>query len=120
MGFWDKHPEHAEGGGGDYVSGEEKSALMESGQPFDITGVKVRNAFGSEQFSLTIVLHNEETGEDEDRIMTFTKGGQFPVESRDNLLLDMMHDFEEDPTAEPVRAKLTLVGRSQIIVPADE
>jgi hypothetical protein len=118
MGFWEENEGIADGAGsGAYVGKDEKAELIASGQTFPVTAVSVRdNPFeaGGEQYVVTVVLPDEE-GEDADRILTFTVG---TVDSRDRVL-DKMAEWLEDAANDPPTVKLTMVGRSLLVIPAD-
>lgn len=104
-------------GGGDWVSSDEKAALVESGQPFTINEVldDDGNKYGA-RFVLKITLTNPESGEDEERNLGFTK---VSVESRDRMLIAMQKGTGDYPGlqngGDPVLVKLDKVGNSYLI-----
>jgi hypothetical protein len=61
---------------------------------------------------LTVTLPNPETGDDEERLISFPIGSG--VDSRDRMLA-ALKDYIEGDDAEEVKAKLEKVGRSYII-----
>jgi hypothetical protein len=124
VGFFDENPELAGTGGGNYVGEEQKNALKDGGVPFAITKV-VREAdpFNKpqpgqpqpERHVLTVLIPDEETGEETEMSMAFNIG---KVESR-NRMLDGMATWLENPANEPPVVKLEKVGRSWVLRPAE-
>lgn len=111
MGFFDTYTDTS---GSGYVNAAEKKVLMDEGVTFPISQVFVEDhpEFG-ERYVASVTV----PGEDglEDRRISFPKG---TVDSRDRML-DAMEKWLEDPDNELPIVKLTKVGRSIIIVPAD-
>jgi hypothetical protein len=109
-------------GGGDWLSGDEKSILIESGQPFLVTDIieDKANKYG-ERLVLKILLVNPETGDEEEKNLGLALG---TVESRDRQLYAMRDGVGDYPGlangGEPVKVKLTKVGNSQILQVLDE
>lgn len=108
MGFWDTYVD--EGGSG-YVSADEKAAMIANGVVFKITSVREddENQFQGKpnpRYVTTILLANSLTGEEEERLLAFSKiaGGS----SRDRQLEAMIEYL--DGGEEPVSARLGKVG----------
>jgi len=114
MAFWDEH-EVSSGGG--YLSPEEKQALVESEQPFEITGVRyeAENKFGP-RYVITISLPDPTTGDQETRMVGFPKGSG--VTSRDDILQAMLDDHFGAGETEAIPAVLAKGGNSFLIKPA--
>jgi hypothetical protein len=100
--------------GGAYLGAAEKKAVAEAGIPFVITAVREEqeNRFDQPRYVLTVTLPNPETGDEEERLISFPIGSG--VDSRDRMLA-ALKDYIEGPDAEEVKAKLEKVGRSYII-----
>ena len=114
MGFFDTYEDT--GGGGVYIKGDEKKVIAESGIPFTVTEVinDDENMYeGKKQprFVLVIDLPSAQTGEPEERKLSFPKG---TVESRDRMLSQMAAYLATD-SPEDVVVKLAKVGRSFIL-----
>ena len=109
MSFFD---EYKDIGGGEYVSSDEKNVLIDNGIPFQMTDVvyQEESKFG-ERFVTRVILPDPETGETEERLMSFGAG---TVESRDRLLRAMAEWLDEADN-EPPYVKLNKVGRAVII-----
>ena len=97
--------------GGNYVSGAEKKVLAENGIPFAITRVRETEKFDSEHFELSVLLPNPESGEEEERTLSFPKGSG--ADSRDSMLAAMKTHIEE--TGEQVAAKVKKIGRAYFL-----
>lgn len=112
MGFFDDHPEHV-GGGGKFVTGDEKAAIAEGSIPFTITSVSYQpeSQYGA-RYVLQVVLPDPATGEDEERQLSFSAGS---VDSRDRALETMIRYLDNHDDSGEVT--LTKVGRSYLIVP---
>jgi hypothetical protein len=110
--FWDNYKEV----GGNFVSGDEKKVLVENGIPFDVTQVTKRESgkFGPE-YALSVLVPNAETGEPEERTMTFQYG---TVGSRDSMLAQM-EVYLDSEGASPVTCKLEMGGRAVLIRKAE-
>ena len=104
-------------GGGDWISSDEKSVIMEQGIPLTINALieDQANKYGP-RFVAKVTVANPETGEEEERNLGFPLG---TVESRDRMLFAMRDGAGEYPGldhgGEPVVVKLTKVGNSIII-----
>lgn len=100
-------------GGGAYVSADEKQVLIDNGIPFQVTDVvyQEESKFG-ERFVTRVLLPDPETGDTEERLMSFGAG---TVESRDRLLRALA-EWLDDASNEPPFVKLEKVGRAVIIV----
>lgn len=110
MGFFDDYKDI---GGGEYVGADEKAVLIENGIPFQITDVvyQEESKFG-ERYVCRVELPDPETGETEERLMSFSAG---TVESRDRML-KALSEWLDDGDNEPPYVKLEKVGRAVIIV----
>lgn len=103
--------------GGKYLKEAEKDVLMENGIAFEITGLVFdeQNKYGARWVAQ---CHgpdpSSETIEEGDYNISFPYG---TVESRDRMLSEMSKYLERED-AEPVMVKLTLKGRSKVLVPA--
>lgn len=113
MGFFD---EYKDIGGGSYISADEKAVLIENGIPFQITDVQYQeeSKYG-ERYVCRVLTPDPESGETEERLMSFTAG---TVESRDRMLKALEAWLEEGDN-EPPYVKLEKVGRAVIISKAD-
>lgn len=114
MAFWDSHEVKS---GGGYLTPDEKQALVESEQPFDITGVKLdaENKFGP-RYVVTISLPDPATGDNETRMIGLPKGSG--VTSRDDILQAMVDDHFGAGETEPIPAILAKGGNAFLILPA--
>lgn len=110
MSFFD---EYKDIGGGEYVSSDEKQVLIDNGIPFQMTDVvyQEESKFG-ERFVTRVMLPDTESGEPEERLMSFGAG---TVESRDRMLRALAEWLDEADN-EPPFVKLEKVGRAVIIV----
>lgn len=108
MGFFDNYKEI----GGNWISSDEKQALIDGGIPFEITAIQHddANKYGP-RFVASVVAPNPETGDEEERTIGFPKG---TVESRDRMLL-AMEEYLAGDGDEPVIVKLEKVGQSILI-----
>ena len=99
-------------GGGDYVGKDEKDVLIDNGIPFQITDVvyQEESKFG-ERFVCRVLMPDPESGEEEERLMSFGAG---TVESRDRLL-NALTEWLSEADNEPPYVKLSRVGRAVII-----
>jgi hypothetical protein len=104
-------------GGGQYVGSDEKDVLIENGIPFQMTDVvyQEESKFG-ERFVTRVLLPDPETGETEERLLSFGVG---TVESRDRMLRALAEWLDEGDN-EPPYVKLTRVGRAVIIEKGEE
>jgi len=85
-------------GGGQYLSADEKAALVEGEVEFQITGVRddASNTFQGKpapRFIVELTLPNPLSGEDEERLIGFPVGSG--VGSRDNQLEGMLDYFSQ-------------------------
>lgn len=112
MSFFDNYED---AGPGNWVSADEKDAIIENGIPFKIIAVtyEEEGKYG-DRFVLRIELPNPETGEEEERLMGYGAG---TVESRDRMLRSMK-SYLEDADAVPPEVKIERIGRAVIIRPA--
>jgi hypothetical protein len=100
--------------GGNFISAAEKKVLAENGIPFVITAIRQVHKFDNENYELSIVVPNPETGDDEERTLSFPIGSG--AESRDAMLHGMKEYLAGE--GEEVKAKLTKVGRAYFLVSA--
>lgn len=109
MSFWD---EFKDVGGGQYVSAEEKAALIENGVAFQILAIAddPGNKYGP-RYILKVSLPNPLTGENEERNIGFQQG---TVQSRDRMLA-AMQDYLASADAEDVFVVLEKVGQAILI-----
>ena len=114
MSFWSTHEVKT---GGGYLTPDEKAALIESGQPFDITGIKFEpdGKYGA-RFVATLAVPNPATGENETRMIGFPKGSG--VTSRDDILQAMLDDHFGAGETEPIPAILAKGGNAILLLPA--
>ncbi len=115
MGFFDEYVD--EGGGSLYIKAEEKTAIAQAGIPFVVTGVKddednVYNGKKQPRFVVVLELPDPETGEPQERYLSFPKGTG--VDSRDKMLAQLGEYLTRDD-AEEVTLKLTKVGRAYVL-----
>jgi len=117
LSFWDTH--EAGNGGGGYLTPDEKAELVESAQPFEITGVRYEeeNKFGP-RFVVTLLLPDPATGDNETRMVGFPQGSG--VTSRDDLLQAMIDDHFEAGEKTPIPAILSKGGNSFLVLPVPE
>lgn len=102
------------GGGGKFLSKDEKDFLIENGIAFEITavGYDPDNQYGPRYVAFCNVPHPEEEGEIEEKKISFpTETG---VDSRD-AMLKAMKDYLTGEDAEPVKVKLEKPGRAILI-----
>lgn len=113
-GFFDNYKSTAEGG--KYISGDEKQVLIDQGVVFEITGLTLdpENQYGPRYVAFVTIPSAEEGGEPLEGKIPFPTGSG--VDSRDTMLAAMKEYFGEDDS-EPVKVKLTKVGRAIHIVP---
>ena len=97
--------------GGNYISAAEKKVLAENGIPFAVTAVRQVHKFDNENYELSITVPNPETGEDEERTLSFPIGSG--AESRDAMLHGLKKYLEE--TGEAVKAKVIKIGRAYFL-----
>lgn len=109
--FFDSYVDDNPGGGSQYVSGEEKEALLASGNAFAITGVKFDPKGGydnADRYVLDVILAGEE------RKLSFQAGS---VDSRDRMLAAMA-EFLDANAGTTVNATLVASGRATLITAA--
>lgn len=114
MSFWDTHEVKS---GGGYLTPDEKAALVESEQPFDIKAIKyeAENKYGP-RYVVTIDLPDPATGENDTRMIGFPVGSG--VTSRDDILQAMLDDHFGAGETDPIPAVLSKGGNSFLIKPA--
>lgn len=108
MSFWDEYKEI----GGNFIKADEKAVLMENGIPLKVLAVieDQANQYGP-RYVAQVEVANPETGEDEERAISFPIG---TVESRDRMLSQLLTYLDGDD-AEEVVVKLEKVGRSILL-----
>lgn len=106
--------EKYQGSGGNFISAEEKEVLTSNGIPFSIKGIRVVFKFDKDNYECTIDVPNPETGEDEERVLSFAIGTG--AESRDSMLAAMKEYLEGG--GEPPKAKLEKIGRAFFLAQA--
>lgn len=114
MSFWATHEVKS---GGGYLSPDEKDALIQSGQPFDITAVKyeAENKYGP-RWVVTLSLPDPATGDNETRMIGFPVGSG--VTSRDDILQAMYDDHFGAGETEAIPAILSKGGNAILLLPA--
>lgn len=103
-------------GGGSYVSAAEKKAMADSGIPFTVNAVRgpIDKGFEKPAMELDITVPNPETGEDEERCLSFPYGSG--AESRDRQLQGLKGYFDDGGKAEDLpKAKVIKIGRGYFI-----
>lgn len=93
---------------GRFVSAPEKKALADNGIPFTILAMRQVHKFDNENYELTINMPDPETGENEERVLSFPIGSG--AESRDAMLAAMAEHLDAN-AGEAIEAKLEKVGR---------
>lgn len=112
MGFdWDSY----KGSGGRFVTAPEKQVLAENGIPFRIKAIRQVHKFDNENYELTIDMPNPETGDDEERVLSFPIGSG--AESRDAALKGLAEYLAANP-GEEVASKLEKIGRGYYLASA--
>lgn len=113
--FWSTH--EVKSGKGAFLSPDEKAALIESGQPFDVTGIKFEpeGKFGK-RFVLSLDIPDPVTGENEARKIGFVLDSG--VESRDDILQAMHEDHFEAGETDPIPCILSKGGNAILLLPA--
>lgn len=114
-GFFDNYTDL--GGGGKYLSSDEKLQLIENGITFSIKALTydADNQYGP-RYVAFIDVPAVETGEIEERKIGFPVGSG--AESRD-AMLKAMDEYLKGDEAEPVKVKLEKPARAINIVPAE-
>lgn len=107
---WSKY----ESSGGSFISADEKKVLAENGIPFTVTAIVEKEKFDKLNYELTITVPNPETGDDEERILSFPIGSG--AESRDATLTGLKKYLDEG--GEAVKAKVTKIGRAYFVTQA--
>lgn len=121
MGFFDGYKDI--GGGGEWLSPDEKDELIEGGVPFAITGLTYdENAgtqYGPRWVAFIQVPDYEDVndGEFDERKVGFPVGSG--AKSRDAMMSAMSEYFDGADEGEQVWIKLTRRGQAIIPVPAD-
>lgn len=115
MGFWDSH--EVKTGKGAFLTPDEKAALIESGQPFDVTAVKyeAEGKYGA-RYVLSLEIPDAVTGEPEARKIGFVLNSG--VESRDEIVKAMAEDHFGAGEESPIPCILSKGGNAILILPA--
>lgn len=96
-------------GGGNFISAAEKKVITENGIPLTVTAVRgPMQKFDNEAFELDVLAPNPESGEDEERVLSFPYGSG--AESRDRLLKGLQEYLQGG--GDPVVVKVTKIGRA--------
>jgi len=113
--FWDKH--EVKQGKGAFLSPDEKAALIESGQPFDVTGIKyeAEGKFGA-RYVLSLAIPDAVTGEPESRKIGFVLDSG--VESRDEIVKAMAEEHFGAGEESAIPCILSKGGNAILILPA--
>lgn len=108
MGFWDEYKEI----GGNFIKADEKTVMIENGIPMRVQDVieDQNNQYGP-RYVAKVIVPNPETGEEEERAISFPIG---TVESRDRMLAQLVDYLARDDHEEVV-VKLEKIGRSILI-----
>lgn len=116
MSFWDGYVSTA--GGGKYISADEKQVLIDQGVVFSIKALTkdLENQYGPRYVSFVDIPPAEEGGEVLEAKISFPL--ESGVDSRDSMLRNM-EDYFDKEDSEPVKVKLTKVGRAIQIVPGE-
>jgi hypothetical protein len=110
LGFdWDAYK-----GGGNYITAAEKKVLADNGIPFTITAIRQVHKFDNENYELTVMVPDPETGEPEERVLSFPIGTG--AESRDRTIAGMVRHLEE--SGESIDAKVEKIGRGYFLTAA--
>lgn len=105
MGFdFDKY----KSSGGKFIAADEKQVLAENGIPFTVKDIKTVHKFERENYELTIDVPDPETGEDEERVLSFPIGTG--ADSRDATLAGMQEYLAGG--GDPVKCKVEKIGRA--------
>ena len=107
---WSKY----ESSGGNFITAAEKKVLAENGIPFAVTAIAEKEKFEKLHYELSITVPNPETGEDEERTLSFPIGSG--AESRDATLAGLKRHLDEG--GEEVKAKVTKIGRAYFLAQA--
>jgi len=107
VGFWDNYDD---GAGAKFLTGDEKDALAESGEAFDIVGASKGSSKFGPRYVVRVILENGD-----ERAISFATES---VESRDRML-DAMIEYLKDENADLPHVRLEKVGRSVLIRSAE-
>lgn len=115
MAFFDEYQDI--GGGGKYLSSDEKQFLIDNGIAFEINKLAVDedNQYGP-RYVAFVTVPNQESGEGEERKVGFPLGSG--AESRDSML-KAMDRYLQGEDGEPVKVKLSKPGRAILIEAAE-
>ena len=115
MSFWDTH--EVKSGKGAFLKPEEKDALIKSGQPFDVVGIKyeAEGKFGA-RYVLSLEIPDAVTGEPESRKIGFVLDSG--VDSRDEIVKAMAEDHFGAGEESPIPCILSKGGNAILILPA--
>jgi hypothetical protein len=107
-GFFDTYEDEGFDGSA-FLTKAEKEVLIEEGVAFPVTSVHAAESKFGPRWIVGVEI------EGEPRLVGFSRGMVF---SRDRLLV-ALEDYLAEDGAEPPECKITLVGRSQILGPAE-
>lgn len=108
MGFFDTYEAPPSG---DFVTSDEKTALIESGEPFGIFSVGRRTGQFGPEHVLSVSFENGE-----DKVLTFGADPEKSPSSRRDML-DQMTEYLKGHPGETIIVRLVESGRSQILEP---
>lgn len=117
MGFFDGYKDI--GGGGKYITADQKQFLIENGVSFEITKLVMdpENQYGP-RYVAFIVVPDEETGELVEAKLGFPVGSG--ADSRDAMLKAMeVYLDEDDEDKDKVYVQLSKPGRAILLQPAE-
>lgn len=100
--------------GGSYINAAEKQVLMENGIPLTVKAIRKVFKFEKDNYELTVDVPDPESGEEEERILSFPIGTG--ADSRDNMLAGMKEYL--DGGGAPVKAKVEKIGRAFFLAQA--
>lgn len=116
MSFWDNYTSTAEGG--KYINADEKQVLIDQGVIFSIKALTkdLENQYGPRYVSFVTIPPAAEGEEELEAKISFPL--ESGVDSRDSMLRNM-EDYFDKEDSQPVKVKLTKVGRAIHIVPGE-
>lgn len=115
MSFWDNYRDVGGASSGKYISSDEKQVLIDNGVVFEITALQEdrENKYGPRYVAFVTIPASDDDDPLDAKISFPLDSG---VDSRDTMLRNMEQYLEKDDS-EPVKVKLTKVGRAIAIVP---
>jgi hypothetical protein len=105
---------------GDYVSSAEKLVIAQEGIPFQIKAVQNRVGRFGDEFVLSVLLPDPETGSEAERLLTFSdaRDSGSPTSRDQTLAAIQAHFAEHGEAADAPLAKLNKVGQFYQVIPA--